>query len=267
MLFSYFLGLPLSLSLVRPPRTTSSHLASLRLTSPHHPDSLIFQAPRKWVARISSGICPSYRKYNPRSTNEVIPHSAKGSISFTYPGAAVQLLEKFHLRPMTCGMITFGGDVAILHCPQEGPKGKKKQRLHARGRSPPCSVFSMEHPVRWIMTVEICMARLSGVEDRYSFRLVLQHTLTIYVRFLLFLDSRTIISSPLRCKHPTAIFCPLSRRRKKKENHQKKKKKVKEKRKRKENSHAPFQSHLGTQMFPSLHKLNGFTSRRHLDIL
>lgn len=136
MLFSYFLGLPLlSLSLVRPPRSTSSHLASLHLTSPHHPDSLMFQAPRKWVARISSGICPSYRKYNPRSTNEVIPHSAKGSISFTYPGAAVQLLEKFHPRPMSCRMITFGGDVAILHCPQEGPKGEKAKAACTRTES------------------------------------------------------------------------------------------------------------------------------------
>lgn len=135
MLFSYFLGLPLlSLSLVRPPRSTSSHLASLHLTSPHHPDSLMFQAPRKWVARISSGICPSYRKYNPRSTNEVIPHSAKGSISFTYPGAAVQLLEKFHPRPMSCRMITFGGGCCHLALPSGGSERRKsKGCMHEDG--------------------------------------------------------------------------------------------------------------------------------------
>ena len=126
----------------------------------------------------------------------------------------------------------------------------------------------MEHPVRWIMTVEICMARLSGVEDRYSFRLVLQHTLTIYVWFLLCLDSRTIISSSLRWNTSQCNFLsPFKKKEEKGKSPPPPKKKVKEKRKRKENNHAPFQSRLGTQMFLSLHKLNGFTSRRHLDIL
>ena len=136
----------------------------------------------------------------------------------------------------------------------------KKQRLHARGRSPSCSVFSMEHPVRWIMTVEICMARYPvlrtdiapgwscNIHSPYMFDFCY-----VWIHELSYLRLYGGI-------HPSAIFCPLSRRRKKKENHQKKSK-------RKENNHAPFQSRLGTQMFPSLHKLNGFTSRRHLDIL
>ena len=128
MLFSYFLGLPLSLSLVRPPRTTSSHLASLRLTSPHHPDSLIFQAPRKWVARISSGICRSYRKHNPRSTNEVIPLPPKAPSPLRTQCCSAAVGEISSSANDLWDDYFLGGDVAILHCHQKGPKGEKKAK-------------------------------------------------------------------------------------------------------------------------------------------
>lgn len=62
----------------------------------------------------------------------------------------------------------------------------------------------------------MCTAGSSGVQDRYSFRFALRYALTIYVWFLLFLDSQSIIIfSPLQWNISHCNFHPPPQEKKK----------------------------------------------------
>lgn len=96
----------------------------------------------------------------------------------------------------------FGG-FAILHCPQEG----LLRCMHEARRRPPCSVFSMEHPVRWIMdhghlrSSSCWYARLALPVFRTDIASGLPYDMhsPYMFGFCYFWISQTIIFSPLQC--------------------------------------------------------------------
>ena len=178
-------------------------------------------------------------------------HIPKKAPSFTYP---VQLLEKISSSANDLWDDYFGG---LPYCTASALRRVLVCAACTRpGRRPPCSVFSMEHPVRWIM------AHPEFRTDIYSF-IHSPHMLNLCYFWIHKLSSYPNVRSGI---HPTALSVPPFMKKKEEKGqvhrtYEVKKEKKKKKKKRKENN-LP-----GTQMFPSLHKLNGFTSTRHLDIL
>ena len=151
-------------------------------------------------------------------------HIPKKAPSFTYP---VQLLEKISSSANDLWDDYFGG---LPYCTASALRRVLVCAACTRpGRRPPCSVFSMEHPVRWIM------AHPEFRTDIYSF-IHSPHMLNFCYFWIHKLSSYPNVRSGI---HPTALSVPPFMKKKEEKGqvhrtYEVKKEKKKKKKKRKE---------------------------------